>query len=318
MRALGGLILIAVGGCAVHQAPIGEIDEGLSVCAKGPVVNGVDVSHWDGAIDWAKVKAGGIDFAIMKATETTDFVDATFATNWKAAADAGVIRGAYHFFRSNIDGVAQADFFLKTIGPSLDGDLPPTLDLETLDGASATVAGQAALAFLARVQQVTGRTPIVYTSASFLSSINSPPGFSAYTLWVANWQVTCPKIPSPPWSDWTIWQSSSTTTVPGINVKVDYNQFNGTLDDLQTLAGKAPADPPDAGPARDGGVDDGGGEHGGGQDAGDSADGAADPDPLTSGGCSMATSGTRGPASLLALMLALGLMMVRNRRRLRR
>ena len=81
--------------------------------------------------------------------------------------------------------------------------------------AGATVASTA-MTFLARVQEKTGRTPIVYTSERFLTEIGTSTGFGAYTLWVANWQVTCPKIPSPPWNDWIFWQDSATGTIAGI------------------------------------------------------------------------------------------------------
>ncbi len=297
MRTLACAALLAIGGCAAHDAPVGEIDEGLSVCAKGPVTRGVDVSHWDGAIDWAKVKSGGIEFAIMKVTETTTFVDPTFVANWKGAAGAGVIRGAYHFFRANADAIKQADFFLSTMGPSLPGDLPPTLDLESIDGVAPDVVAQGALDFLAHVLKKTGRTPIVYTSSRFLTSINSPAGFAPYVLWVANWQVTCPKIPNPPWNDWTIWQSSSTTMVPGITVNVDLNQFNGTLADLQTFAGKPPVSmdagtaPADAGTAPS-------------DDAATTEPPAMTP-PTEASGCSMTATQASAPLWLLGLLLAL-------------
>src|SRR5262249_31166096 len=149
--------------------PIGELEEGLSVCAKGTVSSGVDVSHYDGTIDWASAKAGGIDFAIIKATENVNFTDPQFAANWKNSAANGVIRGAYHFFRASVDAVQQADYLLQVMGPSVPGDLPPTIDLETLDGVAAATVAQGALTFLQRLEQQTGRKPIVYTSASFLS-----------------------------------------------------------------------------------------------------------------------------------------------------
>src|SRR5277367_3088008 len=92
------LIVPPASGCS-SAGPWASVEEAVMVCAKGPVVKGVDVSHYDGAIDWGKVKAAGIDFAFMKATESTDFIDPEFAANWKFAASNNVIRGAYHFLR---------------------------------------------------------------------------------------------------------------------------------------------------------------------------------------------------------------------------
>jgi len=327
MRPLGVLfaaVAFAATPACVGTVDVGESSSGLAVCAKGPVVKGVDVSHYDGTIDWAAVHKGGIAFAIMKATENTGFVDPTFATNWKAAGDNGVIRGAYHFFRPAADATAQADFFVKTAGVPGAGDLPPTIDLEVTDNLDAATVASDALTFLARVQEKTGRTPIVYTSDRVLSGLlGSPAGFGAYTLWVANWQVTCPKIPSPPWSDWTLWQDSATGMVPGIASAVDTDQFNGTLGDLQNWV-NGTSGAPDGGVA-DGGSSDGGNGDGdgdaGSDGAGDGGDGtggnggddggkADSPGagPHMSGGCSLAVA-AHAPASaswLVLFVFALG------------
>jgi lysozyme len=270
MRPAAALALVLAAGCG--GAGVEEVEEGLSVCAKGTVTPGVDVSHYDGTIDWAMAKASGIAFAFMKATESTSFVDPTFATNWKDAGAQGIIRGPYHFFRASVDGVQQADYFLQNAGSPGAGDFPLALDLETLDSQPAATVAQRALDFLQHIQDKTGRTPVVYTSASFLSSIGSPAGFAPYTLWVANWQVTCPKVPSPPWNDWVIWQHSSTGTVPGITGMVDLDEFNGTPDELKMLVGNATsgtdggvAPPPDdAGMAAPDDADTGGVGFGGG------------------------------------------------------
>lgn len=319
-----GLVLIALpGGCVGGAVQVDDVESGLSVCAKGPVVKGVDVSHYDGTIDWAAVHGAGVAFAFMKATESTNFVDPQFATNWKGAGANGVIRGAYHFFRASADATAQADFFVQSAGVPAAGDLPLTIDLETLDGVAAATVAQDALTFLARVQQKSGRTPIVYTSASFLASIGSPAGFGAYTLWVANWQVTCPKLPSPPWSDWTFWQDSSTGMVAGIpSTAVDTDQFNGTLGDLQVFVnGKSGG--PDGGAdgggggggngggggSGGGGGDDGGGGSGGnGGDDGGKADAPGDlghGNPLPQGGCSVAARDASAPTWMLFAVAAL-------------
>src|SRR3954471_4255833 len=232
MRPVGVGILVLLGACVPH-AGVGEFEAGLSVCAKGPVTNGMDVSHYDGTIAWPSAKAGGIEFAIMKATEGTTFVDPTFATNWQDAGKARVIRGAYHFFRPAIDAVAQADFFVKKGGCPLAGDLPLAIDLEATDDLAGAQVGAGALAFLKRVEQTSGRKPLIYTSARFMTELGNPAGFDGYTLWVANWEVSCPKVPAPAWSDWTFWQHSSTGMVPGISAAVDLDQFNGTLAELQ-------------------------------------------------------------------------------------
>lgn len=310
MKRLLALGLITLAGCG-GGARVGFVAEPLSYCARGPVVQGIDVSHYDGTIDWAAVAGAGIGFAFMKATEGTAFVDAQLAANWKGAGAHGLVRGAYHFFRPSVDATAQADFFVATAGKPAPGDLPLTLDLETDDGLPAAQVADAARTFLARVAADSGRTPIVYTSVRFFGTVlGSPSGFDGYTLWDAQWTSACPNVPSPPWSAWTFWQYSATGTVAGISgsANVDLDEFDGTLDDLRAFA---------AGPASapDGGNSDGG--------SGSSSDGGVGDGGLAGarphGGCDVTAA--RGDASAaappLALALALALFAARRRRRAR-
>src|SRR5437588_6150581 len=144
------MLALALAGCS-QTGPWAAVDEAQMVCPKGAIVKGVDVSHYDGAIDWGKVKAASIDFAIIKATENINFIDPEFAANWKFAGMSHVVRGAYHFLRPEVDPVAQADYFLAALGPSLPGDLPPSLDLEVVDGLTGAQVAASALAFVARL-----------------------------------------------------------------------------------------------------------------------------------------------------------------------
>ena len=89
---------------------------------------GIDVSHFQGNVDWAKVKATGAAFAFAKATEGTATIDKMFATNWPAMKNAGLLRGAYHFFHGSKDATDQANFFLSKFSV-VAGDLPPVLDV---------------------------------------------------------------------------------------------------------------------------------------------------------------------------------------------
>jgi lysozyme len=304
-------IALALIGC-VAAPPTGVVDEAQMVCAKGPTVKGIDVSHYDGAIDWGKVKAAGIGFAIMKATESTDFIDPEFAANWKYAQQNGVVRGGYHFLRPEVDGAMQADYFLATMGPSLPGDLPPTLDLEVTDNLSGAAVAKSALAWLAEIEAKTGRVPIVYTSATFMSSIGNPSGFDKYTLWVAHWTTQCPNLP-PEWADWQFWQNADNGTVDGIAGKasVDTDEFNGTLASLQGFAGA-----PDGG-ATDGGIGDGGATRDGGstRDLGGGGEGEHDGGvtPLRRSGCELG-AGARVPGDASVACFAFILVALFRRR----
>jgi lysozyme len=232
------VLLAALGACGGGSVDIGRLEVGQVVCAPGTTTPGIDVSHWDGTINWAAVSGAGIQFAFMKATEGTTFVDPQFQANWSHCAQNQVIRGAYHFFHPATDPIAQADFFVQTAGVPQPGDLPPTLDFETTDGLGGAAAAQSALQFLQRVEQKTQRTPILYSSSSFFNgTLGGPAGFDSYLLWDANWYVQCPNIPDPPWTHWTLWQNSAMGTIAGIAGmnNVDLDEFNGSLSDLQAF-----------------------------------------------------------------------------------
>lgn len=211
-------------------------------CAKGATVKGIDVSYYQGQINWTKVKGAGIDFAIARVSDGTGFKDPRFAENWSGMKAAGVVRGAYQFFRPAQDANAQADLMinmLNQVGGLKEGDLAPTLDVEVTDG----VAGGTLIArmktWLAKVAAATGKKPIVYTAPGWWAQFGKPSGLDQYTLWVANWGVSCPSVANS-WSHWDFWQNSSSGSVPGISGAVDTDRFNGSLADLLAFAGAKP------------------------------------------------------------------------------
>jgi hypothetical protein len=172
---------------------------------------------------------------IAKATEGTSYIDPRFRANWNDSAAARIIRGAYHFLRPGIDGVAQADYFLRELGPIQPGDLPPMLDLEVTDGLPAGTVLAVAHAWLDRVEQVTGRAPMLYTYPSFWqSTLGDPGGFGRYPLVIASYGA-CPPVPSS-WSAVTIWQFTDSDSVTGVAGNVDGDRFYGDIVDLEVLA----------------------------------------------------------------------------------
>ncbi|MGZ3419850.1 MAG: glycoside hydrolase family 25 protein [Polyangiales bacterium] len=246
VRLLGLVALSLLASCSAPAEDLGSVSEELKVCPGATTVKGIDVSHYDGTIDWTKVKSSGRDFAIMKVTEGTAYEDPTYTTNWAGSKAHGVIRGAYHFFHSNMDPIAQADWFVSKMGPLEPGDLPPTLDLEVTDGESAAKITSTAIAWLDHVAAKTGLKPILYTSPAFVTgSMGSPAGLENHaTLWIANWGVTCPDVPTP-FKSWDFWQYDDKGTVPGITGAVDLDEFDGTMKQLVALT--KPSASPDAG-----------------------------------------------------------------------
>lgn len=213
-----------------------------------PTVPGIDVSYWNAGIDWPKVRATGQRFVFVKATEGTYYKDTTFNANWSGAKSAGLLRGAYHFFRANQDPKKQADYFIAYIRSTKDdGELPPALDLETADGQKKDKIIAAAKVWLDRVEAAFGKRPIIYSAQYFLQDNFSeagggPPSWTKdYPLWLAQYPNNYMEGSSPPlprgWFNWTFWQYSEKGKVNGVNADTDLNLFNGTLEELYKLAG---------------------------------------------------------------------------------
>ncbi|MFZ5904244.1 MAG: GH25 family lysozyme [Chloroflexota bacterium] len=211
-------------------------------------VPGIDVSYWDAGIDWPKVRATGQRFVFVKATEGTTFVDSTFDDNWTGAKNAGLLRGAYCFFRPNVDAAKQADLFIKTVKAMKDsGELPHVLDLESHDNQSKSKIISQAKIWLDAVEAAFGRKPIIYSGQYFLQDHFSetgggPPTWAKdYPLWLAQYpyQYTPGQQPFLPrgWFKWAFWQYTDKGVVNGINAAVDMNVFNGTLEELYKFAG---------------------------------------------------------------------------------
>jgi lysozyme len=191
--------------------------------------SGIDVSKWQGTVDWTSVQQSGVAFAFVRATYGSSEVDSSFSENWQATKDAGIIRGAYHFFLAADDATEQAEFFMRTVGSLGPDDLPPVLDVESGGGVSSNLA-DSIQTWLTTVAQGLGRTPIIYTAPSFWNE-NLTSGFGNYPLWVAEYGVSTP-IAVNGWTDWTFWQYSSTGKVGGVSGEVDLDYFNGTQEAL--------------------------------------------------------------------------------------
>ncbi len=206
------------------------------VCAPGATTQGIDVSYYQGVIDWSRVKAAGNQFAFIRLSDGARFRDPKFASNWDGAKAAGVIRGAYQFFRPNQNIGAQADMMVKAIGRYQPGDLPPVLDVEATGGLSASAIASRIKTWHDLVKTGTGATPIIYTGKYFWrDEVGGAKTFSDNTLWIAQYTPKCPDLPMP-WTRWTFWQNSDRGTVDGVRGEVDLNKFNGTLAELQAFA----------------------------------------------------------------------------------
>lgn len=315
------LIAFALPGCASSPEDIGSSSAAVTVCGQ-TTIQGIDVYHGDNGgstIDWSAVASDGISFAFAKATQSTNFTDPMFATNWSGMKAAGLARGAYHFFDASVDPTMQASYFLGVVGTLSPGDML-VLDLETTNGETQATILANAITFMSAVQSASGVTPMLYVSPLFLSSYA---GLGGYPLWVANYGVSCPDVPSP-WSTYTFWQSSSTGSISAISGALDLDSFNGTLAQLHALG--APTPPSDAGQpvdaSGDASDDDApvGSEPMGGDDsgmqAGDSGGDQSEPSDkgTSSGGCAIDRP-ERSPSFGVLLLLGLLAISARKRRR---
>ncbi|WP_018653740.1 lysozyme [Actinomadura flavalba] len=206
-----------------------------------PQTPGLDVSSWQGNVNWASVAANGAKFAYVKATESTGYRNPYFAQQYNGSYNAGLIRGAYHFAVPNISsGAVQADYFVNNGGGwSADGrTLPGLLDVEWNPyGAACYGLSQTAMvnwirAFSDRYRARTGRYPAIYTSTSWWTQCTGNLGGFATTnpLMIANYNGTPGPMPFN-WTYQTIWQWSDRGVFPG-----DQNYFNGDLTRLRAFA----------------------------------------------------------------------------------
>jgi lysozyme len=198
-------------------------------------IHGIDVSKYQNIIDWGSVhdmKVGDVQlsFAFIKATEGLANEDAYFQRNWKKAKDAGIARGAYHFFLSTKSGKAQAENFINSVQLE-PGDLPPVLDIEQTYGISPEKLRERAKEWLQTVQGYYHIQPIIYTNVDFYKQYLRD-DFDGYPLWVAHYlQKERPSI----YRAWAFWQHSEGGRVNGIQAKVDFDVFNGDSTEFRKL-----------------------------------------------------------------------------------
>jgi lysozyme len=247
---------------------------------------GIDVSHYDDEncackpgqdcskckIDWGRAASQKVSFVYAKTTQGTRYLDRTFAFHWRNLAQNGILRGAYHFMSADEDPLVQADYFLEQMeqaGNLTSGDLPPCLDLEAdirKDAAKRWIVddrgnkrdfwrGQDAddiadkvLTWMKRVEEKTGRTPIIYTSPGWwndnLKGTKKAAQLQRYHVWVAHYfnsgSPARGKPDIPAGHDWVMWQFTENGKMKDAEViaaTFDVSIVNGTLEQLQSSLG---------------------------------------------------------------------------------
>ena len=202
----------------------------------GYEIRGIDISHYQGDIDWEQLQNAMIEkcpirFIVMKATEGSSKIDPSFKYNFKQALEYGYIRGAYHFWSNHSSARQQAYFFLNNV-PLESGDLPPVLDVEHKPkDKSVEDFQQDILTWLHIVEDRYHVKPIIYTYYKFKKQYLDTPVFDDYPYWIAHYYVD--KIEYQ--GEWKFWQHTDAGKLPGIKGYVDFNIYNGSFYDLKRL-----------------------------------------------------------------------------------
>jgi lysozyme len=199
-------------------------------------IHGIDVSKYQGNIDWTGVRNSNVHFAWIKATEGGDYVDPKFDQNWEAAKDAGIPRGAYHFVYWCRPAQEQAAWFVSHV-PNDPDALPPVLDVEWNPQSKTCPRGpdrETAIAMmktiLVAMERAYGKRPVIYTSVDFHRDVMVGE-FTDYPIWVRSVKY----YPTVKYGArmWHFWQHTAEGQVAGIQGYVDRNCFNGTARDWQ-------------------------------------------------------------------------------------
>ena len=212
------------------------------VCADGETTFGIDVSKWQGEINWDEVADDGVKFAVIRVSDGLEYYDNKFEQNWENAGRVGILRSVYQFFRPNLDPIQQAQLLIDSVnrvGGQL--DLPPVIDVEATGDRSAAQIQQAMRQWIDLVEEAFGMPPIIYTGFYFWQDhVDGSTDFNQYPLWHPQYtSAECPRI-ADAWDDWLMWQYTSEGRVNGISGDVDLNRFNGSEDDLYALAQSMP------------------------------------------------------------------------------
>ncbi len=197
-------------------------------------VQGIDISHHQQDIDWKLVAAQEIDFAFVKATEGSDHQDTMFHKFWREIKEAGIKRGAYHFFSPFSPAADQAKHFINTVKLQK-GDLPPVLDAEITGKLQNKTLRKNTLTWLQAIEKHYGVKPIIYTNQKFYLSHFTGEEFDGYPIWIARYNSTKNPPFIPFGRQWAFWQYGDCGHLEGIKGCVDFNVFRGERQQFENL-----------------------------------------------------------------------------------
>lgn len=239
---IGGLVVMSLYVGAFYYFFVGPTGfrwralYGDTTYPDGYDIRGIDISHYQGNIDWEQLKNAMImgcplRFVIIKSTEGSTRLDENFRENFNQARDFGFIRGVYHFWSNKSTAREQAYFFLDKVHLT-EGDLPPVLDIEHKPADKSVEDFQRdVLTWLHIVEDRYHVKPIIYTYYKFKEQYLSAPVFDDYPYWIAHYYVDKVQYKG----KWKFWQHTDAGKLPGIKGYVDFNIYNGSYYDLRQL-----------------------------------------------------------------------------------
>ena len=193
---------------------------------------GIDVSHYQGKINWQRVKATGVKFVYIKATEGASDVDPDFQRNWKEAGDVGIARGAYHVYSVAADVKKQIGNFENALSLSGEsGELAPALDLEValMSGEDVNAARKDVSTWLQEVKKYSKKRPLIYGSVSLFDGFFSEKIPANCSVWLAEYSAG-PNLSARNWPKWKIWQYSDKAVIDGVVGYVDVHRFRSKIE----------------------------------------------------------------------------------------
>jgi lysozyme len=199
---------------------------------------GIDVSRWQGAINWVPIAAAGYRFAVIRATVGNHYTDPRFYENWRGATENGLLVSAYHVVKPKQSADSQIDRLFEVLEDRT-SDLPLVLDVELTDDKDAATITRVVKECADEIEKRDGRKPIIYTGSWFWTpNVHHTLDWDVHDLWIAHYGVSKPTLPDD-WSEWHFWQHSETGSVKGVSShNTDLDWFNGSYDDLLAYAGR--------------------------------------------------------------------------------
>lgn len=236
----GWFLLVSLAGCSSQTdspadavAPATEPGKPVpSSHQAAGLLQGVDLSKWQGAANFEQIKNAGKHYVFIKVTEGMSEFDQDYKKNVENARAAGLLVGSYHYYVT--EDKPEAQFANLSRHLSLQpGDLPPVVDIEVLSLLSVQDTTAELKQFLSMIEERYGVKPIIYSGESFANEYLT--GFEEYPLWLAEYNNDkTPQLPLD-WKNWTFWQYSESGRVAGVNGPIDLNRFNGTAEELHAL-----------------------------------------------------------------------------------